>query len=77
MLSTESSQRCQSRFYKEWHPDYIAAYDSLKDKHLTHYFRNPARKAHLHRMYRVGDRSIKNDPTGKVLKYSSFSDFNF
>jgi hypothetical protein len=29
-----SSQNCPSKYYKEWHPDYIASYNSLNDRHL-------------------------------------------
>ena len=38
---------CQSRFYKSWNPDYIADYNSLKDKHLKCYFKKSKTKKHL------------------------------
>jgi hypothetical protein len=44
---------CQSRFYKEWHPDAIAAYNSLNDRHLRNYFNHPARVNHLTRNNQV------------------------
>ena len=47
MFSSTSREHCQSRYYKEWHPDYIAAYNSLNDKNLKHFFNHPARKNHL------------------------------
>jgi hypothetical protein len=47
MFSNTSSQHCQSRFYKDWHPDYIASYNSLTDRHLRNFFNHPARKTHL------------------------------
>ncbi len=47
MFSTESSQKCQSRHFKEWHPDYIGSYNSLDDPHLRHFFRHPQRRVHL------------------------------
>ena len=49
MFTQQSSQHCQSRFYKDWHPDYISSYNSLNDKHLRQYFNHPARKNHLGR----------------------------
>ena len=49
MFSNQSREHCQSRFYKEWNPDYIAAYNSLEDKNLKHYFNHPARRNHLTR----------------------------
>ena len=50
---SQSREHCQSRFFKEWHPDYIAAYNSLGDPHLRHYFAHPARKNHLSRNHQV------------------------
>lgn len=49
MFSTTSGEMCQSRYFKEWHPDYISSYNSLRDKNLRHYFNHPARKNHLTR----------------------------
>ena len=49
MFSSTSREHCQSRYYKEWHPDYIAAYNSLSDPNLKHYFNHPARKNQLQR----------------------------
>ena len=49
MFSTESSQMCQSRYFKEWHPDYIGSYNSINDPHLKGFFRHPARRSHLSR----------------------------
>ncbi len=53
MFSTESSQQCQSRYFKEWHPDYIGAYSSLSDPHLKRFFGHPARRRHLSRNNQV------------------------
>ena len=53
MFSSQSSEHCQSKFFKEWHPDYIASYNSLGDPHLRHYFNHPARKNHLTRNHQV------------------------
>ena len=52
---SQSREHCQSRFFKEWHPDYIAAYNSLGDPHLRHYFAHPARKNHLSRNHQVSN----------------------
>ena len=49
MFSSTSREHCQSRYYKEWHPDYIAAYNSLSDPNLKTYFSHPARKNQLQR----------------------------
>ena len=54
MFSDQSRQECQSKFYKDWHPDYIGSYNSLKDKHLKHFFRHPARQLHLTKNHQVG-----------------------
>ena len=55
MFSRDSVEHCQSKHYKEWHPDYISNYNSLRDKHLKHYFRHPARQQHLNRNNQVNN----------------------
>ena len=53
MFSEQSRKECQSKFYKQWHPDYIGSYNSLRDRHLRHFFKHPARKQHLNRNNQV------------------------
>ena len=53
MFTSQSSEHCQSKFFKEWHPDYIASYNSLGDPHLRHFFNHPARKSHLTKNHQV------------------------
>ncbi|XP_059090211.1 glutamate-rich protein 3-like [Tigriopus californicus] len=53
MFTNQSSQECQSRFFKQWHPDYIGSYNSLRDRHLKHFFQHPARRTHLNKNNQV------------------------
>ena len=62
MFSSTSREHCQSRFYKEWHPDYIAAYNSLSDPNLKHFFNHPARKTQLRSSQLVSVFLIKDHP---------------
>ena len=62
MFSTESSQLCQSRYFKEWHPDYIGSYNSINDPHLRRYFQHPVRRSHLSRGHQLsGDGSALSE----------------
>ena len=58
MFSSTSREHCQSKYYKEWHPDYIAAYNSLQDPNLKHFFKNPQRKTQMVRSKLVSLQSL-------------------
>ena len=53
MLSSEASQKCQSRYYKHHNPDSLADYNSLNDRHLKYYNQHPGRKLQLMRAQKV------------------------